>query len=499
MCLFMRLFRVCLPVFFCLLVPLLGRADLEESRLALNGLVQKVKMYTLPNGLRVIFYRRGGAPVFAGTLSVRAGGSDEAEGETGISHMFEHMAFKGTHTYGTRNYAREKKLLEELEAYEQKLAHGAALDASEQARYQRVNGDLAALWVVGEFALQYEKHGAVGLNASTGSEMTRYFVELPRGAFEFWCAIESDRVLNPVMRQFYQERDVVMEERRMRVEDDPPHKLFELLSGVAYLQHRYRNPVIGYSADIRALTATKVEAFRRAYYVPSNMVISLVGDVDPERDIEIVRRYFGAIPAGPAVPRPSLVEPAQSGERRVKLVAEASPLTYLAYHKPNYPHADDAPLTVLSQLLAGTKISPLYTELVKKRQIAAGVDVEEGPGMAYPNLLLFTLVPRAPHTNDEVIAAFDEVLGHFLRRVLSEEMLQIAKRSIAMEYLGRMKSNTSLALDLASSELLYGRWQAILDWYQEAMRVSVGDVKRVGAAYMLENNRSVAVLETKDR
>ncbi len=494
----MRISRLIIFITF-LLAPLVARADLEESRSALSGLAQKVKMYTLPNGLRVIFYRRGDAPVFAGTVTVRVGGSDEVEGETGISHMFEHMAFKGTHTLGTKDYSREKPLLDELEIFEAKRVRGEKFSPQEESRYTEVNKELTSLWVTGEFAQQYEEQGGVGMNATTDSERTRYFVELPRKAFEFWCAIESMRLREPVMRQFYKERDIVMEERRMRVEDDPPSKLFELLVGVAYLQHRYRNPVIGYSPDIRTLTASKVEAFRRAYYVPNNIVLSLVGDVDPERDIETVRKYFGEIAPAAAVVRPGLVEPAQSGERMVKFEAEANPEVYLAYHKPNYPHRDDAPITVLSHILAGTQIAPLYTELVKKRQVAAAIDVEEGPGMAYPNLLMFSLVPRSPHTNDEVIAAFDEVLKRSIQKSLTLEALQIAKRSIAVDYIGQLKSNTTLALDLASSELFYGRWQAIVDWYEQAMKVSVEDLQRVAAQYIVRTNRTVGVLESKGK
>ncbi len=472
-------------------------AEVSETRTALLGLASKVKMVTLPNGLRVIAYKRGTAPVFAGTVTVRVGGTDEAEGSTGISHMFEHMAFKGTQTLGTKNYRKEKVLLDELEIYEGKRSQGVALSKKEEERLAVVQDELAKLWVTAEFAKQYDERGGTGMNATTDTELTRYFVELPRTAFEFWCAIESDRILNPVMRQFYKERDIVMEERRMRVDDDPQGKLYELLLGMAYRQHPYRNPVIGYSDDIKRLTASQTDSFRKKYYVPGNMVVSLVGDVDLQRDLPLITKYFGKIPRGGEVPRPRVVEPKQEGERRFVLEDKASQHIAIVYRKPNYPDHDDPPLTLLAQILAGSKISPLYTELVKRSQKVVDISYGEDPGSAYPNLLSFTLVPRSPHTNEEVLSAFDAVIKKFLRTKVSEETLTIAKRSMAVDYLGHMKSNSSLALDFASSELYYGSWRALIDWYDSAMAVTTDDIMRVAAQYLTKENRTIGMIESK--
>ena len=157
------------------------------------------------------------------------------------------------------------------------------------------------------------------------------------------------------MRQFYQERDVVLEERRMRFEDDLGGRLYELLLGVAYQRHPYRAPVIGYEHDIRALTATRLEAFRKRYYVPTNMVVSVVGKVDAEKDLPVIEKFFGRIPSGPAVSRDILSEGPQQGERRVSLKMAASPELIVAYRKPNYPDPDDAPISVMAEILAGSK------------------------------------------------------------------------------------------------------------------------------------------------
>ena len=297
------------------------------------------------------------------------------------------------------------------------------------------------------------------------------------------------------MRQFYQERDVVLEERRMRFEDDPGGKLYELLLGVAYQRHPYRAPVIGYERDIRSLTATKLEEFRQKYYTPRNIVVSVVGRVDPKEDMKTIAKYFGEIPEGREVVRDIPTEAEPQGERRVSLKMTASPQLIVAYAKPNYPHPDDPALTVAAEILSGSKVSPLYVELVKRRQLAAGIGQEEGPGVAYPNLLMFAATVKAPHTNEELLNAFDGVIERFKRHGPTQEQVDIAKRSIGMEYLGHLRSSQSLALDFASSELVYGSWKASVEWYDQMSRVTIDDVKRVVQKYLLVDRRTIATVE----
>lgn len=467
----------------------------EDSASALAVMASKVHVVTLENGVRVVLYNRGSAPVFAGAVVVRVGGSDEQPGQTGISHLFEHMAFKGTRTIGTKDYAREVQLLERLEQLAARSGAGQNLTAEQRAEWEALHKELRSVWVQEDFSRRYEQEGAVGQNATTDKEFTKYFVNLPRSAFEFWCKMEADRLSNPVLRQFYQERDVVQEERRMRSEDDPGGRLYELLLGVAYQRHPYRAPVIGYEQDLRTLTATQLEAFRRRYYTPRNIVVSIVGRVDLERDLPLIRQYFGALPAADAPQRSIMPESRQEGERRVSVRMPASPQIVIAYKKPNYPDPDDAPISVMAEILSGGRVSPLYTELVKRRQLAAGVSHEEGPGVAYPNLVMFSATVRAPHTTDAVLQAFDAVIAKFRRNGPTAEQLEIAKRSIAMEYLGHMQSNQSLALDFASSELVFGSWRASVEWYDQMSRVTVEDVKRVAEKYLVPELRTIGTVE----
>lgn len=467
----------------------------DDSSSALAEMASKVYFETLPNGLRVILYNRGIAPVFSGAVVVRVGGSDEVMGETGISHLFEHMAFKGTRSIGTEDFGREQRLLARLEELALESNAAQNLTPEQQQEWDEIHEDLKELWISDDFTRQYEKQGAVGQNATTDKEFTKYFVDLPRSAFEFWCRMESDRLLRPVMRQFYQERDVVLEERRMRFDDDPGGKLYELLLGVAYQRHPYRAPVIGYERDIRGLTATKLDEFRKRYYTPKNIVVSIVGRVNPEEDMKVIREYFGALPKGPEVIRDVPVESQPEGERRVALKMAASPQLIVAYAKPNYPHADDPALTVAGEILSGSKISPLYVELVKRRQLAAGISQEEGPGIAYPNLLMFGATVKSPHTTEQLLRAFDAVVERFKRTGPTQAQVDIAKRSIGMQYLGHLQSSQSLALDFASSELVFGSWRASVEWYDKMSQVTVDDVKRVVDTYLVPDRRTIATVE----
>jgi predicted Zn-dependent peptidase len=470
----------------------------SESTQALKQLETKVKYYTLSNGLRVVLYRRGMAPVFSSTIAVKVGGIDETPGSTGLSHMLEHMAFKGTKTIGTKDYSKEKSLLDRLEKLEGKMTLGQKLNDKEQADYKSIMQSLKELWVLGDLNSLYDIRGAADLNATTDKELTKYFVSLPSNAFEFWCWIESERIVNPVMRQFYQERDVVLEERRMRFEDDPEGKLYENLLGVAYMRHPYRNPVVGYEADIRRLTADMAADLHNKYYVASNMVISLVGDIDPERDIKIIEKYFSRIPAGTPPPLNILSEAQQSGERRLSLKNNSAKHLYIAYHKPAYPDPDDPPISIMAEILSGSRVSPLYRRLVQNRRIATSIEHDETPGYAYPNLLLFGAQPNSPHDNNDVLKGFDNIIDSFQKTGATQEELDIAKRSVAMEYLAHLKSNISLAKDFATSAVIYDNYLASIDWYTKAMQVTLGDVKRVANKYLKRSNRTIATIDNQD-
>lgn len=467
----------------------------SQTNSALSVLKEGIRKYTLSNGVRVLLYDRGIAPVFSGVVAVRVGGVDEPEGKTGISHMLEHMAFKGTSVFGTKDFDKERELLDQLEEVIRNSDKGQNFSPEQKERWSQLQSQLQELWTGDDFIREYRVRGAAGMNATTDKELTNYFVSFPKSAFEFWCMMESSRLVDPVLRQFYKERDVVMEERRMRYDNSPDGKLYELLLNTAYSQHPYRNPVIGYPEDIRSLTAKETAEFQKQYYVPENIVVSVVGDINPETDLPLLEKYFGRLKVAASPERTKIVEPMQQGEKRVSYKTNSSRKVFIGYKKPNYPHQDDAPLGVMLEMLVGTRSSPVYKELVQKTQIAAGLDYDESPGTAYPNLMLFYASIQAPYTNEQFLEAFDQELVKFKKAEINPELLEIAKRSIAMSYLSNLKSSMSVARDIASSELLHGGWQATFDWYEKAMAVTPEDIKRVANTYLNDTTRTVGFIE----
>lgn len=472
-------------------------AQIQETVVALKKLESNVQFTTLSNGMRVIVYPRPIAPVFSGVLAARVGGTDEKLGQSGISHMLEHMAFKGTPEVGTIDYPKEKELLAKLEQLAVR-AKSNPTDENLAKEWQLSMEELRKLWVTDQFTREYEKRGSVGMNAYTTSELTAYFVNLPRTVFEFWCYMESERIVNPVMRQFYEERDVVMEERRMRYETDPEGKLYELLLGTVFRAHPYGKPVIGYDFDIKRITATDIEEFHKKFYVPSQLVVSISGDVSLDRDLATLEKYFGRIKVGPVPERPHAVEPPQGGQREVVLNERGSPQTMIAYRKPVYPDPEDPIISVMVEILAGSNLSPLNKALVEQQRVAVSVGASEAPGNAYPNALIFQIVPRTPNDNRVVIEAFDKVIEKFQNSWQDEELLEFAKRSVAMSYLGSLKSSQGLALALASDELLHNNWKASLDWFEKAMNVTSEQVRESSKKYLSKQNRTIARLETKE-
>lgn len=483
---------ICLAIASGAFAPRAASCDTPDF---LQPLLENVQYSVLANGLRVVMYRRPMAPVFSGVVAVRVGGVNEAVGHTGISHLLEHMAFKGTKEFGTKDYEREKVLLEQLEAIMTSKDVEYLASAAAQEKTAQIYTELRKLWIVDHFGRELALRGAYGLNATTGKELTNYFVSLPKSSFEFWCWIESERILNPVMRQFYEERDVVLEERRMRYDDDPQGKLYEQFLSTVYHTHPYKYPVIGYEEDVRALTATEVDQFRQRFYVPSNMVVSVVGDLDPKQGLEIIKRYFGRVPGGPVPQQPSVQEPPQVGERRTILQQkDASPEIFIGYRKPAYPHPDDPPLSLMLDILAGSSISPLYKQLVKKLQIATDLGYDETPGFAYPNVMLFYAAMRSPYTANDGLEVFDAVLEKFKKNGVTEQDLVRAKRSIKAEYIGALKSNMTLAQNFASSVLIYGDWKAMIDSYKKIMAVNVQDVMRVTNQYLIADARTIGMI-----
>jgi len=470
------------------------------------GLAERVIEHKLANGLTVLLVERHESPVLSINMTFGVGGVNEHTGITGIAHLYEHMAFKGTQTLGTKDYGKEQPLLAELdrlngeiETLREQLRAAGRQDspALQQKRqtFKALQDQADALVVGNEMSLLYQRHGAVGLNASTGKDVTRYTVSLPANRLPLWAAIEADRMAHPVLREFYKERAVVMEERRLRTEDSPNGLLFEAFAAAAFQAHPYGFPTIGWGSDILALTPAETEQFFRTYYGPNNAVVAIVGDIDPKAVLALIERTFGALPAAPPPPPVATVEPTQRGERRIDVEFEAEPILLLGYHKPALGHPDDFVFDVLDSVLSEGVTSRLYRTLVRDKRLAISVGTDSGfPGQRDPNLFVISAAPLAPHTTTELEAAIEAEIDRLKTEPVSAKELEKVLNNLDASLVRSLRSNGGLASQLAFFQTVAKDWRYVLKVRDRIASVTPADIQRVAARYFVKSNRTVATL-----
>jgi predicted Zn-dependent peptidase len=459
-----------------------------------------VRKILLDNGMRVLVLPRPGAPTVGFVVQYAVGSVNEKAGETGIAHVLEHMLFKGTTTVGTRDVNAERALFARMDVVHDTLlrARAANADSSTTARLASRIGSLEdsarAFVETNEFDLLLTTQGARGLNASTSNEATTYYVELPANRAELWFVLEADRMTNPVFREFYAERDVVMEERRMRVDDSPGGRLYEAHMAAAFREHPFGVPVIGYMKDLESLTRAKVEEYYRRFYGPNNAVVAVVGDVDPDEIERLARRYFAPIPAAEPPPPVTVVEPQQTEERRVTVTARGGAQLRIGWHVPDALHEDAPALEMLSVILTGGRNSRLYHELVLDDRIAAQIVTGLSPGDLYPRIFTIDAVPRSPHTTAEIEAAVYAELDRLSLIPPSEAELDRVRSQLEAGEVRRLRSNLGLAFQLAGSESGFGDWRETWRMTRRLGEVTPDDVQRVVRRYFTASNRTVATL-----
>ena len=343
-----------------------------------------------------------------------------------------------------------------------------------------------------------EQEGAVGVNATTSADSTEFFYSLPSNKVELWMAFESERFLDPIMREFFKEKDVIKEERRRRTESRPTGRLFEELKGLAYLAHPYGYPLTGHMSDIHTTTRAEVLDFFEKYYVPSNMVAAIVGDVNTDEVVQMAEKYFGRIPARPKPLPVETVEPKQQGERRVKIVEQTQPVILIAYHRPGVRHPDDFVFDAISDILSSGRTSRLYRKLVRDEKISISVGSYAGyPAYKYPNLFLFRSYPAQGHINaenEEMILAEIEKLK---TELVSEAELKKVKTFAKVGRIRSLRSSSGLAESLCTYEFLMGDWRELFKSLERIEKVTVEDIKRVANEYFIDSNRSVAEIVTE--
>ncbi len=474
-----------------------GRAqDLKEFE-------KSVTEFTLANGLHFMFVERHEAPVVSFHTYANVGSVDDPKGSTGMAHMFEHMAFKGTDRIGTKNWPEEKKALDAVEqAFRELEAERNKGQRADKARSEQLQKTFqAAVEKAGglaegeEFSRIVEQNGGVGMNAGTAPDSTQYFYSLPSNRVELWFYLESERFLRPVLREFYKERDVVREERRMRTESNPVGKLVEVFLSQSFVAHPYGQPPVGWPSDVENLSAANAEKFFRTYYVPSNLTIAIVGDVKPTEIRRLAETYFGRLPKKPLPEPVHTVEPPQGGERRVEVESPAQPLVVVGYHKPSEHDPDRAVFDVISSVLSGGRTGWFYKEMVRDKQIALDAGgFPHFPGDKYPSLFLFYAFPTSGHTVAENESAMYALIEKTKTEKVDTETLNMVKTKNRAALIRKLDSNAGLAAELASNYAMFGDWRQLFRSLDEINKVTAEDVQRVAKKYFRKESRTVTYL-----
>jgi predicted Zn-dependent peptidase len=475
------------------------------------------RLHVLDNGMKLILVKRTGDPSVACGLAFKVGSVNERPGITGISHLFEHMLFKGTTTIGTKDHHAGKRIMAQQDSVRALMRQeeskmrvmerlGQIDDMSKREnltpRYrelEKVFDDLIKqereILIKDELDRIYTKNGGAGLNAFTAEDVTFYLINVPANKLELFMWLESDRLLNPVFREFYSERDVVYEERRLRTESTPTGKFDQQFEALFWQSSPYKWPVIGWPSDLRAITREQSDEYFATYYAPNNCTVVMVGDLDYDETIKLAARYFGRIPRGKnAPPEVITAEVPQLAEKRMYAEAETNPEVRIWYHGVAHDHADEPALDVLTSILSG-KTGRLYKKLVLEKQIATSVNAGLEP-RKYAGIIQVSGVVQGEHKPEEVEQAIYDEIGKLQEAPVGDYELQKVKNQDAAGSFRRLQSNFFLMVQLGVYEV-NGDWNYINTYPPKVQAVTAADVQRVAKKYFTRENRSVIIYTRK--
>ena len=473
------------------------------AALDLESFEKSVSLERLDNGLTLIVYERPTAPVVSFFTYVDAGSANEVNGSTGLAHMFEHMAFKGTSRIGTSDSASEQKAMAQVDrAYAAYAAERDRPGTPEEAKLEELDRALEEaqdrardLVVKNEFGEIIDRAGGVGLNAFTASDLTGYLYSLPANKVELFAYLESERFLDPVLREFYRERDVVQEERRMRYESNPIGRMIEQFLCVAFIAHPYGMPGIGYMSDLQRITREDAQEFHNTYYVPANITVAVVGDVKSKKVMPMLKKYFSRLPARPKPEPIRTAEPPQIAEKTITIPDQSQPIYIEGYHRPAALHPDDAIYNAIADVLSTGRTSRLYRSLVRDKKIAAQSAALNGfPGDKYPNLMIFFGVTTPGHSNEEIQQAIRAEIERLKTEPVSDAELKKVKTRAKANLIRGLQSNSGIAQQLATYQVQYGDWRELFRRVEKIDKVTKEDILRVARESFVARNRTVAMI-----
>ena len=487
--------------------------------LALPLRAQKVPVVerTLANGMRLLLVERHDEPTIAGGWVAHVGSSNEKPGMTGIAHLFEHMMFKGTHTIGTKDYQKDLEIMAEQERVrdemraEERIMRGMVRRGEIddmlkpenwtpryrelQAEFKKLVEEQRKIIVKNEFDNILSAAGASGMNAFTSEDMTVYFENVPANKLELWMWMESDRIANRVFREFYAERDVVFEERRMRTDSTPLGKFSEEFNAMFWESTPYSWPTVGWPSDIPAISKAQADEFYATFYSPQNITLVLVGDFKLDEVEALAKKYFERIPRGTKTPPDvATLEVKQMAEKRMYAEADTNPQVDILWHTVPFGHKDSYALEILGQLLS-TRTGRLYKNLVLGSGVATEAYAAQG-SQKWEGYFNAGGEAREGHSPEEVEQGVYEQIEKLKKTEVPAEELQKVKNNFAAAVYRRLSANTPIMMQLVQMDGM-GDWHEINEAGPKIQAVTAADVMRVANQYFAKDNRTVAIYTRK--
>ena len=462
-----------------------------------------VKKKVLANGMRILVLENHSAPVFSTIIRFNTGSVDEEPGITGVSHLLEHMLFKGTKITGTSNYEAEVPLMRRIDSLAtlhkaEQIRLANPLNPQDSSRLKEIKQQIADVQAMqkqyvikDELWGAYLKSGGTGLNASTSNDGTQYYVSLPKSCLELWAFLESDRIENLVLSEFYSERDVVMEERRLRTENDPFGKLDEALSAAMFWASGYHWPVVGWMSDLMTVSREQVDAYFRIHYSPANAVAVVVGDVNAEEVFKLADKYFAKIPSLPAPPPVVSLDAEQTGERRVEVEMDANPIAFIAYNVPAIGHSDVVALEAAANILSSGRTSRFYKAIREKK---LGTAQASASASRYPSAFSVNITPFGNTTVTQLEEAVYAEIERLKTEPVSQWELEKMRNQVDASLIRSLESNNGLAFRIANSESITGNWRYFMESREALKKVTAEDIMRVANTYLTKRNRTVAFI-----
>lgn len=456
-----------------------------------KGIESNVNELTLSNGMKWFIYKRGYAPVFAGILQFRVGGADEVKGKTGIAHLLEHMSFKGTRAIGTKNYEAEKDIMDKLDLLTRENAAPDVIKklVDEQRKYILPN----ELWDI------FTRNGASNLNAYTSKDVTTYHAEMPNSKLELWMFLVSRMISDPVFREFYTEKNVVLEELRTSIENSPKGKLYESLLREAFDNSPYSWPTIGIKDDVAGLTSRDLVDFYQSKYLPECIVGAIVGDIDVNATKKLLEKYFGGLKGkGTVCEKPRVVDLPQTKEIKKEIEFDAEPMLVMGFHKPTIPNFDDYVFDVFSYLLCEGESSRMQKDLVKEKRIAKDVSCFNSyPGVRLDDLFVVYGEPFEASALEPLRVELIAELERLKTEPVQNEELERVRNQVKMSFLSEIETNFELGHMLAYFENIAGSWRYILDHSKNIDKITPEDLLRVAKEYFRPENMTTILLKRK--